>query len=151
MQVYKFPKLRVICNFALAGIIYFGGLVMGLIGLIADKPLGGRIMAGLFLSVWLSFGVWKWYVILYKVPWAVEWADEGFLVFRSVMGSTKVAVKDIISIKEVALFGGPPSIKFQHTGGTIKLPTGRLIGFAELLDRVLAINPTVELSLYFGY
>ena len=149
MQVYKVPKLYVIYDFALAGIITFGGLVMGLITMITDKTPGGQIRNGLFLTAWIGICSWVWYRLLCKVPLEVGWRDEGFLVFRSVMGSAKVAVNDIISIKEESYFV-PRSIKVKHTQGTIKI-YGRLNGFEELLDRVIAINPTVELSLFFGH
>ena len=175
MQVYKVPKLYVIYKFALASFVCLIGLVLPFVPTVNHKAPMSNIWEGLPLwVVWLGLCVWIWYGLLCKGPLEVGWEDEGSLVFRSVIGSNKIAVRDIISIKEEGSLGGIPVIKIRHPkttmrqtissmwlGGVPVIKTrntvgsinimGGLTGFDELLGRILTINPTVELSLFNPY
>ena len=149
MQVYKVPRFYIAYNIALPGIISCGGLAVGIISLSRGQTSISQIVGGFFLAGSLVVCVWGWYVVLCKRPVEVGLAEDGSLVFRSMIGSIKIAIQDIISIKDDDWFKGPPFIVFQHSCGTITL-LGPLKGFEELLDRILALNPIVDLSLFHG-
>ena len=125
----------------------------GFIILIREKISLGQVVFGMFLALVLGVCAKMWYEILCRRPFEVKLADEDSLVFRCVIGNTKIAVRDIISInnypriKNSSVAEWPPHIKFQHSRGTIKL-LGPLTGFENLLDRILVINPAVELILF---
>jgi hypothetical protein len=128
-------------------------VVGGFIILNKERISLGQVVFGLFLSLVLGACAYMWYEILCKRPLEVKWAGEDSLVFRCLIGNTKIAVRDIISInnypyiKNSSWIKWPPFIKFQYSQGTINL-LGPLTGFANLLDRVLVINPAVELILF---
>ncbi len=144
MQVYKVSRPFLIFIFFSLGCITLVSLVL-FIGVIMTPD--SQIIARWFLLAWLGLWILGWYVFLWKTPLEIRWLNDETLEFRSVMASTKISVKDIISIK----MGGLPgrrSLTLRHSRGRIML-----LSFPkdEFLDRVKALNPQVEIRVLKFY
>jgi hypothetical protein len=138
-QVCKVPKTGRIFIFTLFAFVTLVSLALFL-GVITTPD--SQVIARWTLSAWLGLLVWIWYNFL-RMPVEIRWADEGSLVVCGVIGSTKIAVRDITSIHKVGL-PGQRQIRLRHTRGTILLYW--MTGFNELLNRVEGLNPAVEIK-----
>jgi hypothetical protein len=104
----------------------------------ADSPPG---MKGLSL-LWLGFLGWIWYFYL-RIPFEISWRDDNLLEFKSVVKTTVVAHRDIVSIQGASLNLG--FIMVRHTGGAIRLIV-QMTGLYELIYTVKSLNPDVEIK-----
>jgi hypothetical protein len=139
MTTYKLSRFTIIFSygllgfFSLIGIIAFFQSFRGEAGLFPAQP---------FLLIWLLLLAWIWY-FYGRIPMAITWQDEGVLEFKSLLTTTRVPVKDIIAIKATPLTWG--FIKLTHNRGSLRLIC-QMTGFYELLGRVKAQNPQVEID-----
>ena len=95
-----------------------------------------------FTLAWCGFLAWIWYIYL-RIPYAITWRDDDSLEFRSLISLTKVPVRQIISIKATLLTVG--FINVKHRQGSLRI-MGRMTGLYELIGRVKALNPEVEIK-----
>jgi hypothetical protein len=138
MKVYKLVK-PILFSFWVILLLMTGiGLFMVFQGFQSGEiPPGVR---GVTL-LWLGFLAWIWYFYL-KIPFEIRLRDDNVLEFVSVIKTTVVAPRDLISIKGALLNLG--FIKVKHTGGTIRL-LSQITGLYEVIYTVKALNPDIEI------
>jgi hypothetical protein len=139
MKTYKLSTPIIIFIYGILGFV-------SLIGVIAVfqvfKGEGGLFPVIPFLLIWIVVLAWVWY--LYgRIPVAITWRDEGVLEFKSLMGTTRVPVQDLIAVKASLMYWG--FIKITYNGGSLRLIC-QMTGLYELLSTVKAHNPRVEIT-----
>jgi hypothetical protein len=110
MKTYKLSTPIIIFIYGILGFV-------SLIGVIAVfqvfKGEGGLFPVIPFLLIWIVVLAWVWY--LYgRIPVAITWRDEGVLEFKSLMGTTRVPVQDLIAVKASLMYWG--FIKITYNG-----------------------------------
>ncbi len=92
------------------------------------------------LPFWFAVLAWIWYVHL-SIPYALELTRDDLLVARSIVKTTVIPVREVISIKAAPLSLG--FAKLKHEKGALRLIT-QMTGFYEVVYRLKALNPAVE-------
>ena len=138
MKTYKLSRSTLIFVYGLLGLVSFIGILAVFLGFGEEGLLPGQP----FLIAWLVLLglVWFFYG---RIPVAVTWRDDEVLEFKSLMGTIRVPVKDITAVRATPLTWG--FIKIMYNGGSLRLIC-QMTGFYELLGRVKAHNPEVEIT-----
>jgi len=139
MTVYKLSTSMFIFLMAMLVSIALLGLAILIPALFSQDEIRP---APWFALVWFGFLSWVWFFYL-RIPYAITYLDDDSLEFRGLIRKTRVPVKDIISIKAVPLAAG--FIKIKTRRGSIRL-INQITGLYELLGRVKALNPEVEIK-----
>lgn len=139
MKVYKLSKLMLIFMFAILLFMTGIGVSIFLRGLMGA---GAPSLLQWFFLLWVVMLAWVWYVCL-LIPYEISLKDGDSLVFRSVLKSTVVVPKDIISIKAAGLGAG--FLHLKHIRGTIRL-ISQMTGLYELIYTVKSLNPAIEVK-----
>jgi hypothetical protein len=141
MQVYKLSKPMLFFLLTTVAFIVLLGLAILIPALLS--PAGARQPHRLwFTLVWCGFLGWIWYAYL-RIPYTITWRDDDSLEFRSLIGRTQVPVRQIISLKATPFTVGFISVKHQQ--GSLRIMS-RMTGLYELIGRVKALNPEVEIK-----
>jgi hypothetical protein len=139
MKTYKLSTPIIIFIYGILGFV-------SLIGVIAVfqvfKGEVGRLPVEPFLLIWLVVLAWAWY-FYGRIPIAITWRDEGVLEFKSLMGTTRVPVQDLIAVKASPMYWG--FIRITYNGGSLRLIC-QMTGLYELLSTVKVRNPHVEIT-----
>jgi len=130
------------------GFIFFiTGLLLFLLGIgilagtrVIGHPTPGPPTAVIF--VWVSVLVWVIFYYL-RLPVEISLQGQDTLVFKSFIGSSTVAIRDIISLKATPF--RPGFIILKHRDGTIRLLC-QITGFYELVYLIREINPEIEIQ-----
>jgi hypothetical protein len=141
MKVYKL--VRSLWFFLWALLLFLTGIGVA-VAVLAGREFTEGSPPGLkgLPLIWLGILFWIWYFYL-KIPFEIRFRDDNLLEFKSVIRTTVVAPRDIISIKGVPLSQG--FIKVRHAGGTIRLLC-QITGLYELIYTVKTLNPEVEIQ-----
>jgi hypothetical protein len=138
MKTYKVPLSTIIFTYGLLGLVSLIAVIGVFLGVGAEEGL----LPQPFLILWLVLlaGVWYFYG---RIPVAITWRDDGVLEFKSLMGTIRVPVQEIIAVKSSLMYWG--FIKINYNGGSLRLIC-QMTGLYELLGTVKAHNPQVEIT-----
>lgn len=137
-QKYKLTRATVVFIYTLLGFL----LCVGITATYHGFGHEGFSLLQPILIVWLGLFAWICYYYL-RIPVTIIWRDDGVLEFKSLLATTRVPVQDIMTVKATLLSWG--FIKITYKGGSIKLLC-QITGLYELLSRVKAANPAVEIT-----
>jgi hypothetical protein len=138
MKVYKLVKPILFSFWVILLLMTAIGLFMVFQGFKAGEVSGVREVS----LLWLGILAWIWYFYL-RIPFEIRLRDDNVLEFVSVIKTTVVAPRDLISIKGALLNLG--FIKVKHTGGSIRLIC-QITGLYELIYTVKGLNPDIEIA-----
>jgi hypothetical protein len=93
------------------------------------------------LLAWCAIFVFVGYYYL-RIPVEISFQGEDALVLKTLISSTVVPVRNIISLKATPF--KPGFIILKHRDGTIRL-LSQITGFYELVSLVKTINPEIEI------
>jgi hypothetical protein len=139
MKTYKLSRPTLIITYGILGLVSLIAIIVVFLGFGSEE---GLFPAQPFLIIWLVLlgGGWYFYG---RIPVAITWQDEGVLEFKSLLGTIRVPVQDIIAIKATPFTWG--FIKITYNGGSLRLIC-QMTGLYELLGTVKAHNPQVEIT-----
>ncbi len=139
MKTYKLSRSTIIFVYGLLGFISLIAIIAVSLGFGGEE---GMFPGQPFLIIWLVLLAGAWY-FYGRIPVAITWRDEEVLEFKSLMGTIRVPVQDIIAVKATPLTWG--FIKIIYNGGSLRLMC-QITGLYELLGTVKAHNPQVEIT-----
>jgi hypothetical protein len=139
MKVYTLTKPVLIFVWGILIFLAAGGIFLALR---VAAPSGAPPEARWLILVWLGFLLWIGYFYL-KIPFKISLGDDNLLEFKSVVRTTVVAPRDIVSIKAMPLSLG--FINVKHRGGKLRLMC-QITGLYELIYTVKTLNPEVEIE-----
>jgi hypothetical protein len=137
MKVYKLVKPILFSFWVILLLMTAIGLFMVFQGFKAGEASGVREVS----LLWLGLLAWIWYLYL-KIPFEIRLRDDNVLEFVSVIQTTVVAPRDLISIKGMPWHLG--FIKVKHTGGSLRLIC-QITGLYEVIYTMKALNPDLEI------
>jgi hypothetical protein len=137
MKAYKLVKTVLFSFWAILLSMTAVGLFMAFLGFRGGNPPGVSDVA----LLWLGLLAWIWYLFL-RIPFEIRLRDDNVLEFVSVIRTTVVAPRDLVSIKGMPWHLG--FIKVKHTGGAIRLIC-QITGLYELIYTVKTLNPDIEI------
>ncbi len=130
-------------GFFFLGLITLINLVL-LVGVIMAP--NGQLIAKVVLLGWMGILVWPWYIQLWKRPFEFKWVDGDILEFRNTIGSNKIRLNDLISIKVVWFFRRC-TLRIKHPGGSIMvLWLQRNQSLDDFLKHLQASNSKVKIE-----